>query len=392
MDRVHVHYSYRHPCLLTISVDGLSGQSNSSGPVNTEEWHLPSFDPRNETKYLYKLHTLDVYFWTKEDAQKFLGVVRRLLPVQQITIVDEPSHTDEVSSVVQNLENVAITDSSYQQGSIRHSRDTSISSSIHGSQASAIQAVRDTNRSSTSSGSVAAPPQAGQVAPGFAPLAYNPAAPAAPEAIQYREKTPPPEDGGAANPLAAAANADQGQTFGVPYPGMGGFSGPPPSALSPPLQSPQQPFFSGHPVQPPQVLSSPLPQQPQVQSPVAQHFQNHFAPPPTTATVPPPAYTASATPSSSNSNYPSAPVAGMYNPSVSPPGGFAAYDYNPGLSNTRPMMTDYSIHSQVYRPTEGEYKVKSKPAKPPAGKLEARAGQVEKGVNGLLKKLEKKIG
>lgn len=55
-------------------------------------------------------------------------------------------------------------------------------------------------------------------------------------------------------------------------------------------------------------------------------------------------------------------------------------------------MTDYSIHSQVYRPTEGEYKVKSKPAKPPAGKLEARAGQVEKGVNGLLKKLEKKIG
>ena len=374
--------------MLTVVVDGLNRQGNSSGSVSTEEWHLPSFDPRNEIKYLYKLHTLDIYFWTKEDAQKFLGAVRQALPSQQITVVDEPAQTNEVSSVVQNLEYVAITDSTYQRGSMRHSPGTSISSSLHGSQAPAVQAIRDPNRSSTStsSGLLAAPPQAGQAAPGFVPLAYNPAAPAAPEAIQHREKTPPPEDGGAANPLAAAATADQGQTFGVPYPGMGGFSGPPPSALSP-----QQLFFSGPPVQS-QVLSSPVPQQPQIQSPFAQHFQNHFAPPPTVATVPPPAYSATATPTSSNPTYPSAPVAGMHNPGVPPPGGFAQYDYNPGLSSTKPMMTDYPIHSQVYRPTEGEHKVKTKPAKPPAGKLEARAGQLEKGMNGLLKRLEKKIG
>jgi hypothetical protein len=56
-------------------------------------------------------------------------------------------------------------------------------------------------------------------------------------------------------------------------------------------------------------------------------------------------------------------------------------------------MTDYSIHQQVYRPTEHEAAHhKAKAAKPPKGKLEARAGQVEKGVGSLLKKLEKKIG
>jgi hypothetical protein len=45
----------------------------------------------------------------------------------------------------------------------------------------------------------------------------------------------------------------------------------------------------------------------------------------------------------------------------------------------------------VYRPTEGEAVGKTK-TKPPRGKLEERAGQLEKGVGGFLKKLEKKIG
>ena len=55
-------------------------------------------------------------------------------------------------------------------------------------------------------------------------------------------------------------------------------------------------------------------------------------------------------------------------------------------------MTDYSIHSQVYRPTENEANSHHKPSKPPAGKLEQKAGHIERGVTGLLKKLEKKIG
>jgi hypothetical protein len=56
-------------------------------------------------------------------------------------------------------------------------------------------------------------------------------------------------------------------------------------------------------------------------------------------------------------------------------------------------MNDYSIHQQVYRPTEDEAAHhKAKAMKPPRGRLEQRAGQVEKGVGSLLKKLEKKIG
>lgn len=403
LDGTHVHYSYRHPCLLTVSVDGLNGQRNSTSPVDTQEWHLPTFDPRNETKYLYRLHTVDIYFWVKEDAQKFLGAVRRLLPAQQITVEDEPvaspSHTQEVSPIVQNLENVAITDSSYQQSHARVSRNTSISSSTHNSQASAAQLNRDMSRSSVSSGSLPGPPPppANQAPAAFQPLAYNPAAPAAPEVVKHREKTPPPEDG-AANPLVAAANADQGQTYGAPYqfPG-GGFSGPPPSALSP-----QQSYF---PSTPAQIPSAPPPQQAQPQSPFAQHFQNQFAPPPTSATVPPPpayqAPAASQTPTTQTFS-PSfaSPTAGVptpptYNPVVAPPGGFAQFNYNPALSHTKPLMNDYSIHSQLYRPTEVEAAQNAKPvkqAKPASGKMEARAGKMEKGVNGLLKRLEKKIG
>jgi hypothetical protein len=89
----------------------------------------------------------------------------------------------------------------------------------------------------------------------------------------------------------------------------------------------------------------------------------------------------------------------MLNPGVqspdAPPGGFAQYNYNNSINNTKPLMNDYSIHSQVYRPTETELAHGYKPGKalkPPAGKLEAKAGQVEKGVNSFLRKLEKKIG
>lgn len=163
--------------------------------------------------------------------------------------------------------------------------------------------------------------------------------------------------------------------------------------------SPQQSSFHPGPMSPSHIPTSPAPQ---VQSPFAQHFQNHFAPPPTSATVPanaPPAYEAQSPPApAAAQSFTSFPIAStsaeMYNPGIAPPpGGYAQFDYNPGLSNTKPMMTDYSIHSQIYRPTEGEVKVKTtKKVKPPAGNLETRAGKVEKGVNGLLKKLEKKVG
>jgi hypothetical protein len=92
-------------------------------------------------------------------------------------------------------------------------------------------------------------------------------------------------------------------------------------------------------------------------------------------------------------SFPSMPTSGDYNPNAAaPPGGFSQYNYNPSPSGTQPIMSDYSIHQQVYRPTEYESASKHKPVKPPSRKIEARAGQVETKVNGLLKKLEKKIG
>lgn len=55
-------------------------------------------------------------------------------------------------------------------------------------------------------------------------------------------------------------------------------------------------------------------------------------------------------------------------------------------------MNDYSIHQQVYRPTETEANMKhNKPLKK-GTRLEAAGGAVENRVGGFLKKLEKKIG
>jgi hypothetical protein len=354
---------------------------------------------------MYKLHTVDIYFWTKEDALQFLNEIRRVLPQQQVTVLDEPvappSHQDDMSPVVQKLENVAITDPSYQQGRTRDSR-TAVAPSFPGPPISAT-------------------PQS-QEASNFAPMAYNPAAPAAPEVIQHREKTPPPEDG-AGNPLVAAAASEHGQTYGVPFQNPGGFSGPPTQA------APQQSYFPGPPsigAPPPSAgLQSQFGQPPPsagLQSPYA----HSFAPPPTApkptppysqspaGSVPsPPAYQAHATspPVTQYANYPGSPdlsprmsTPGPYSPGLAslnqqpqpytpgaPPGGFSQFNYNPALSNTQPLSTDYSIHQQVYRPTEGEAVGKTK-TKPPRGKLEERAGQLEKGVGGFLKKLEKKIG
>ncbi len=399
LDTTHVQYSYKHSTLVTLTIDGQ--QNQRSTPSDDQEWRLPTFDPRNENKYMYKLHTIDIYFWTKDDALQFLNGARRVLPYQQVTVQDEPvapppPHHDDMSPIVQKLENVAITDPSYQQGRTRDSRTTN---SFPGPPISATPQNKE--------------------ASGYAPMAYNPAAPAAPEAIKHREKTPPPEDG-AANPLMAAAASDQGQTFGAPY-GQIGFSGPPGQPTS------QHSYFPG----PPAQFSQPAPP-PSVQSPYAQHFQNTFAPPPTaaslsspyaqpppaqataTSSAPPPAYQQQPThiPVTQYANYPVSPgiqramtTPGLYSPGFSsegttpsvaspaaPPGGFSQFNYHK-VSNTQPLMTDYSIHQQVYRPTESEAAPKAgKALKPPRGKLEERAGQLERGVGGLLKKLEKKIG
>lgn len=470
LDSAHVKYSYKHTTLVTLTVDGPNGQQQNS-PIDAQEWHLPTFDPRNETKYMYRLHTIDLYFWSKEDALNFVNGVRRVLPQHQITIEDEPilppSHADEMSPVVQQLENVAISDPSYQHGRTKTSRT---------SPPAAIKVSFPGPPPSSS-------PQSQAPATTFAPMAYNPAAPAAPEVIQHREKTPPPEDG-AGNPLVHAATSDQGQ-FSPPsqfqqHPGFLATAPPPQfqrqqtfpmmsppqhsahgqgnfKAVTPPPQHTNTPpnsnYHAGS-VPSTNVLHSPFspqvaPQNTSFAPPPTSNSPITFAPPPTdnnqplaTPTGPaPPAY--SSPPISptqgpitqyatfpSTSSYPShnLPTPGLFSPGfapqhqnppvsspapglqpLSPPGGFANYTYT-GVQNSfgQPLMTqsDYNIHQQVYRPTEIEAELKKNGSgkkkkdaengkgkeKGPRGRLEDNAARLEKGVTGILKKLEKKYG
>lgn len=349
---------------------------------------------------MYKLQSLDIYFWAKEDALVFVNAVRRMLPVQQVTVLDEPvtpaPHHEPMSPVVQKLENVAVTDPSYHNGQTKNSQTSALPFFAGPPVSVTPEREEPTN---------------------FAPMAYNPAAPAAPETIKHREKTPPPEDAGG-NPLVAAAAADH-------YGQQPGFPGPP-------GQHPSQASYFPQGAMP--APPSNKPPTSSTQSPFAHHFQNQFAPPPTQQTSP---YNQQQSTSSPNhghpgvqqqftsfplsSNTPSAipsavgtpgsysqtPTTPQHDPNIytppptqAPPGGYASFNYgSTGVSSTKPIQTQYSIHDQVYRPTEIESNIKhhEKPipsvgAKPPQGKLEARANKIEKGMGGLFKKLEKKYG
>lgn len=417
LDKARIEYSYKHDSLVSLTIDSV-GSGNQDSP-GSQEWRLPTYDPHNEKKYLYKLHTIDMYFWTKEDALLFVNAARRVLPEHQLSIRDEPvappSHTGDMSPVVQQLENIAISDPSYQNGRTKNSQS---STAFPGPPMSAVPKPEE------------------KPAAAFAPMAYNPAAPAAPEQIRHREKTPPPEDG-AANPLMAAAASDQGQPFSPPahqqsFPGPPSALGPTPSSQGgyfpgPPQQSPythpgsvpppppvgrtssmhhtQQTGFTPQyaqqhgsygaqpgtpgfqqPLQSPgfqQPLKSPGFQQP-LQSPGFQQplqspgFQPQgFSGPPHSS--PPPQQ---GTPQSFG--LPGPPPGGP----TPPPGGFSQYQYSQGPG--KPLANDYSVHQQVYRPTEAEGQHKYKPQKEPRGKLEDNAMKLEKGVTSIFKKIEKK--
>ncbi|QGI58318.1 hypothetical protein CEK26_000445 [Fusarium fujikuroi] len=353
LDQTHVRYSYKQQCNVTLT--------GPEAVADQNEWHLPTFDPQNQNKYHYKLHSLDIYFWTQTDALQFVNGVRRVAPPSHVEVLDEPGPPPQpapMSSVVQQLENVAISDPQY--GS-----------------ANAPSFAPPPN--------VAAPPPAppSEAPASFAPMAYNPAAPAAPETIQHREKTPPPDED-PLNPLAVAVAYDyhkQPFTPGMPPPSQF----PPGGVTSPGLPPPQ---FGQHPglqraaTMPAQALGSPygatFPGSPGFVSP---------PPPPQTQ---PPAQTqphSQPTPPASNPGLP-----------PPPPGGFTQYNYTHQEQQvpTQPGA-EYSIHQQVYRPTQTElanseiYSFAPK-TKEPRGKLEENAGRLERGVTGMLKKFEKKFG
>jgi hypothetical protein len=404
-----------------------------------EEWHLPTFDPHNQNKYHYKLHSLDIYFWTQADALSFVNGVRRVLPPNQVDIQDEPGpparheqqHSVDVNPLVQKLEDAAIfADPKIPppppppQTNGRDTNSNSISSNVPSFAPPPLSAVASDgdDREATSTTSPAS----------FAPMAYNPAAPAAPEQIRHREKTPPPEDG-EVNPLHARLAQDAGTPFS---PGL--VSGMPShmSPLSPGIPPPQfsavpgAPSFPGPPVQspgmPPQgfgtqgagghghpglVRAATMPvhgmPSPALQSPYgAQQFPGSpgFAPQQQQQQQqhpqPPPLQHHQSTPGAIAGQHQPQPHGTPTPPSVTspglplpppPPGGFSNYTYatQQGIGHG---PNDYSIHQMAYRPTEGEAAVRYKPKKEPRGRLEENAGRLERGVTGMFKKFEKKFG
>ncbi|MCJ1292423.1 hypothetical protein MMC34_003973 [Xylographa carneopallida] len=455
LDSAKISQSYKHPTLCTIVVDGFHSRLGSkSSPISQDNhhWRLPSTDPRDEGKFLFRLHTIDLYFWTVQDSQTFLAAVRRSLQEEQLDIespvVLEP-HVGAMSPVVQQLENVAITDPAYHNGQTRNSRTTSIPTS---SPARVPPTHEDPRK---------------QEAADFTPLAYNPAAPPAPEVIKHREKTPPPPEAVTGTGLAAAAYHDQVQASRPQN--STAFSAVPPAHLqSPPpnMQSPQA--YSG----PPQSHASSAygpssPSGPHITSPSASAQGNRASsisslpppPPKSTGTTHnpyfPPTNITSFAPPPSSSNSVASPQSQNRNPAFAPPppnpnahlmgpgitpmespatqilgnsyvagppqplqhlhpqyadylssrpqqpqpvGGYSNYKYNNQQSYHHGGDEDYSIHNQVYRPTEEESHGHGRhrpsdagPGQQP-GRLEARAEKAEKGINSFLRKLEKKIG
>lgn len=342
------------------------------------EWHLPTFDPRNENKYHYKLHSLDIYFWTQQDALQFINGVRRVLPPSQVEVLDEPGPPPQLagsSSVVQKLESMAISDPQY-------------SSPIPGP---------PPGPPSFAPPPTSAPPDTTPAS--FVPMAYNPAAPAAPETVRHREKTPPPDED-PLNPLAVAVAYDyhkQPFTPGIPPPSQfppGGLTSPglPPHGLA----SPGLPPSLGSPGIAPPHFGAPAPHpgvqraqtmpvhgalgSPGLASPYGSAFPGSPGlPPPPQQQFHPQAPHAQPTP----------PVT---SPGLPPPGaaGYPNYGYGQQLG-----AQDYSIHQQAYRPTAVDSTPKPyqyQPKQDGKGKLEENAGRLERGMTGMFKKFEKKFG
>lgn len=459
METTIVRQSHKHPTLCTIVVDGYGshgeGAASSAGQPE-HHWRLPNTDPRNEGRYLFRLHTLDIYFWTVEDANTFVAFASKKLEIDQLDIVDVPptpaSHDQAMSPVVQNLENVAIQDPAYHNGQTRNSGTGStrvISPFKMGT--SGVGKPQGTPKAEIPKAFQPQPQDTSkaQSSTTFQPLAYNPAAPPAPEPIKHREKTPPPVDAEVGTGLAAAALRDHSEVaspssmsrppYGHPQ-SSGLFSpqpaqshtnslaSPPPSvgytnshssvgyrassvsSLPPP--PPQSGRGSVSPYTPTPSFAAP-PQSPtnSASVPSQQAVANFSAPP---QDSPAPFYGKGSAPSQSpateilGDSY----VAGVRQPlqhihpqyaDYTPPGheppvgGYSSYQYSqqqPHHHHHHNEGNEYDIHSQVYRPTEDEAHGRKppKPSKQPTGRVEQGVENVDKKVNRFFKKLEKKIG
>ncbi|PGG95476.1 hypothetical protein GX51_08234 [Blastomyces parvus] len=437
---VHLRNSDKFPTLCTLTVD--AHRQNTSGPptptsIDQNEWLLLNIDPRDGSRSFLRLHTLDLYFWTSDDATLFLENARKLLAPAQLDVMPAPqqpqAHEAAISSVVQKLENVAITDPAYHHGQTRNSRAEPAPIQQPHPQLASQQFAPPPTQSMPSQPvspieDPSAPPTSNpEEAPvNYTPLAYNPSAPAAPEPIKPREKTPPPPDGVAGTGLAAAAVSDHGQAF-APPPMSPGFPPPPPTqapgdgaagngqVFAPPPMSPgfppppptQAPGYSGQYASPPPTAGLAHTSSISSRSSGQTHNQPSsmsFALPPTAAQVPPgPPGAVPYTPPPQDPNAhlfrqqsfgppPASPrnptqqhYQGGYVPQAAQPplGGYANYSYGQP-QQPPPGGNAYDIHHQVYRPTEVEENAKY--AK--QNQRQSSSG-IGKGVGKFLKKLDK---
>ncbi|GKZ69157.1 hypothetical protein AnigIFM50267_004344 [Aspergillus niger] len=417
LDNIHLRHSTKFPTLCTVTVDGQvpsppPGQPAFPPPPGaiSSEWQLPG----NDSPALFRLHTLDIYFWTTEDVNQFLDLIERHLSQSQIETDRHPfppPPQSTVSSVVQQLENVAITDPGYQNGQTRNSQAEVVSNPVPsyqaitppsnlppppplGGLATTAQPVMPGIQTVASEQQDNAPPE-----PTPAPLPYNPAAPPAPEPIRHREKTPPPDDAETGTGLAAAAAVDNGLAYpqssqmpqglaatatapsatrglsappappgpAPPYsmpgnyvppgPPSAGLSSFPTSLPSPGLPSYSASFLSGESLSHPMGTNQSLPGPPQQQQQQQPQQQMSFAPPPTD----PNAHLYGGAGAGAG------PTPGIYRTSTdssstsTPPmqlslGGYSNYSYEqPGPKRSATVSgNEYNVHNQLYQPTAQE--------------------------------------
>lgn len=449
LDAANIRYSYKFPTLLTVTVDPAEGSPNSpsSSTKDPNEWRLACPDPRDQAQYKYRLHTLDVYFWTTDDSKAIVDTLRRHLSPRQLDILDAPKvlGSENLSPVVQQLENVAISDPAYANGQTRNSQNAAAGVPPP---PPAMGHMRNSPSSQNANAGRPASMKSNEAPANFTPMAYNPAAPAAPEPIAHREKTPPPPDAANGTGLASAAYADnqaysnQPQGYpGVASPSMGGHvpygSPPPPQATygAPPPPNPYAPQPTNYLRHNPSISSTashhaasippqsaPAPAVSPLSTTSTSSRPGHVSPPqePNSQFLPPhlqqqqpPLESPSAQiyggPPQSHHHQPLQHVQPQYadylqsrtqqQPLQPPPGGYPQYSYPPqqGAHHTDDSKR-YDVHQQFYTPTpEEENKYKNRRANTmeeggrKQGRLDQTAGKVDKKVGSFLKKLEKKL-
>lgn len=473
IDSCRVVNSNKFPTLLTIVVDGVTPQSPTSPKSgrDPEEWHLASADPRDPNHRKYRLHTLDVYLWAQEDAKLVTECFKRLLPRNQLDLADvEPEQhyqdsadspqkqANVMSPVVQNLEHMAISDPAY-SGQQKSAVSPSSSFASHnippppplgGSLGRQIHspspAISDLSSQPARQGSVRSNNQSSN----FAPMAYNPAAPAAPEPIKHREKTPPPEDGATGTGLAQAASHDQSYVPGAPpaqrqqggyQPGQGppltfggGYASPPPQQPGHAV-SPAPPTAHGSYGSPPPAGGYSYAGQaeqrksagsvgpsfgPGAPSTVQGQAGHHHSTAAETYVPHPATQIPVMTPGSQfyDSLDPSAKPLAHVQPQYAdylsagrtagqqgsshgtpqpPQGGYSQYNYGSSPQQQQQGNNNpYDVHQQVYRPTEAEaghhHRKQGSRTSTSDSRKPSTADKVETRAKSLFKRIEKKIG